>query len=84
MRKSNSCFLRMSQVQAIVPYSVSHLWRLERAGEFPKRVQIGANRVGWVADEIDQWVLVDNKNQSSRLGRPDDKISDVYRTPMPK
>ena len=36
------------------------------------------------SDEIDQWVLVDNKTQSSRLGRADDEISDVYRTPMPK
>jgi len=36
------------------------------------------------SDEIDQWVLVDDTNQSSRLGRSDDKISDVYRTPMSK
>ena len=36
------------------------------------------------SDEINQWVLVDNKTQSSRLGRPDDEISDVYRTPMAK
>lgn len=66
MRKSNSCFLRMSEVQAIVPYSVSHLWRLERAGEFPKRVQIGANRVGWVADEIDQWVAEKIRKRSQQ------------------
>ncbi|MBW5438344.1 AlpA family phage regulatory protein [Bradyrhizobium canariense] len=30
--------------------------RLEAEGKFPKRVPIGANRVGWVATEIDDWV----------------------------
>lgn len=30
--------------------------RLEAEGKFPKRVSVGANRVGWVAAEIDDWV----------------------------
>jgi len=30
--------------------------RLEADGKFPKRVPIGAKRVGWVASEIDNWV----------------------------
>jgi prophage regulatory protein len=30
--------------------------RLEADGKFPKRVPIGANRVGWVASEIEDWV----------------------------
>lgn len=30
--------------------------RLEAEGKFPKRVPIGSNRVGWVTDEIDDWV----------------------------
>jgi prophage regulatory protein len=30
--------------------------RLEAEGKFPKRVSVGANRVGWVAAEIDGWV----------------------------
>jgi prophage regulatory protein len=30
--------------------------RLERAGGFPKRVQIGPRAVGWVESEIDAWI----------------------------
>ena len=49
-------FLRLPQVLALVPYSRSHLWRIERQGLFPKRVRLGANRVGWVEAEILDWL----------------------------
>jgi prophage regulatory protein len=32
------------------------IWRWERAGQFPKRVQVSAGRIAWVEDEIRQWV----------------------------
>jgi len=32
------------------------LWRLERAGKFPERVNITNFRIGWVEAEIDQWL----------------------------
>jgi prophage regulatory protein len=33
------------------------IWRWERAGQFPKRVQVSPGRVAWVEDEIQQWVV---------------------------
>jgi prophage regulatory protein len=36
-----------------ITYSKPHLWRLEKAGKFPKRVPIGAGRYGYVEREID-------------------------------
>jgi prophage regulatory protein len=39
-----------------VPYSKPHLWRLERAGKFPKRVPISAARYGYVEVEIDAYI----------------------------
>ena len=39
-----------------IPFSNTHLKRLEDAGEFPKRVRLGRWRVGWYADEIDAWM----------------------------
>ena len=33
-----------------------HLWRLERNGLFPKRVQLGPNAVAWLESEIDEWI----------------------------
>lgn len=44
------------QVSERVLYSPQHVARLEAAGEFPKRVQLGGNRVGWVESEINEWL----------------------------
>ena len=41
-------FLMLPQVREIVPYSPSHIWRLERLGQFPKRIHLGGNRVAWL------------------------------------
>lgn len=48
--------LRSSDLSAIVPYSLNHIRRLEDVGQFPKRIRIGANRVGWVRAEVEQWL----------------------------
>ena len=37
-------------------YSKPHLWRLEKANKFPKRVPIGAGRYGYVETEIDAYI----------------------------
>lgn len=39
-----------------IGYSKVQLWRLEKRGEFPKRVQLGRGRHGWVEQEIDDWI----------------------------
>ncbi len=48
--------LSKRQVKELVLYSPQHIARLEAAGQFPKRVQLGANRVGWVEEEIEEWL----------------------------
>jgi prophage regulatory protein len=37
-------------------YSKTQVWRLEKRGQFPRRVPIGPGRHGWVEDEIDQFI----------------------------
>ncbi len=49
-------FLRIDELIGKVGLSRPTIWRLERAGEFPKRRQLGRNSVGWVEDEIEQWM----------------------------
>ncbi len=39
-----------------VPFTSHHIARLEKAGQFPKRLQLGPNRVGWLEREIQAWV----------------------------
>lgn len=49
--------LRYPQVKDRVGYSRMHLYRLERDGLFPKRVQLGPHSVGWLESEIDAWIV---------------------------
>ena len=39
-----------------IPYSFAHIARLEKAGLFPKRLKLGACRVAWFGDEIEEWI----------------------------
>ena len=49
-------FLRLTEILRRVPYSEAHIWRLEQAGKFPRRVRIGANGIAWVESEVNNWV----------------------------
>jgi prophage regulatory protein len=44
--------LSKRQVKELVLYSPQHTARLEKAGLFPNRIQLGPNRVGWVESEV--------------------------------
>lgn len=48
--------LSKKQVRERVLYSPAHIARLEAAGQFPKRVRLGAARVGWVEEEVEDWL----------------------------
>ena len=57
-------FMRLREVQNKVSYSAPQIWRLEKAGKFPKRIRIGENRVAWLESEVNGWV--DDKIRRSR------------------
>lgn len=39
-----------------IPYSPQHIARLEAAGQFPKRIRLGQNRVVWLLKEVEEWL----------------------------
>lgn len=39
-----------------IPYTRMHIDRLEKAKQFPQRVRLGPGCVGWVADEVADWL----------------------------
>ena len=39
-----------------IPYCFAHIARLEAAGQFPKRVRLGACRVAWLSQEVQDWI----------------------------
>jgi prophage regulatory protein len=57
MRRSTAMsqrLLRLSQVIDKTGYSGASIWRLVRAGRFPKPVKlVGSRAVAWLEDEID-------------------------------
>ena len=60
--------LSKRQLKELVLYSPQHIARLEKAGQFPKRVQLGPSRVGWVEDEVLDWLqsLLDCRKEPVR------------------
>lgn len=50
--------LSKRQLRELVLYSPQHIARLEKVGAFPLRVNLGPNRVGWVEDEVLDWLKV--------------------------
>ena len=45
------------ELSMLVPFSMQYIGTLERKGLFPKRIQIGENRVGWYLVEVEEWIL---------------------------
>lgn len=39
-----------------ISLSKVQIWRLEKAGKFPRRVRVSANRIAWVESEIDAYL----------------------------
>jgi prophage regulatory protein len=48
--------LSKKELRALVLYSPAHIDRLEKAGRFPKRVRLGPCRVGWIEEEVLDWL----------------------------
>ncbi len=44
------------ELTRLVKYSPQHIARLEKAGQFPKRIRLGQNRVAWLLSEIEEWI----------------------------
>jgi prophage regulatory protein len=40
----------------LVPLSDATIWRLERAGKFPRRILISKKRVAWRRSDIEAWL----------------------------
>jgi prophage regulatory protein len=49
-------FLSVKEIEGIVGWTRQHIAREERAGRFPKRVQVGPNTVRWSSVEINAWL----------------------------
>ena len=65
-------FLSLNEVSRITGLSASTIWRAEKRGDFPRRVQIGLNRVAWLRSEIDAWASGRLRQRDATNLRPGD------------
>jgi prophage regulatory protein len=49
-------FINKGEVVILTSLSQSTLWRMERKGQFPKRIQISTGRVAWYESEVTDWM----------------------------
>jgi len=52
----NEAFLPMSRVLGMVGLSRTTIWRLERAGDFPKSISISPGRKAYRESEVYAWM----------------------------
>ena len=48
-------FLTAKELQGVTGLSRTTVWRLENAGDFPKRRQVTSQRVAWLFEEVVEW-----------------------------
>ena len=62
--------LRLPQVIARTGLSRSSIYAKVAAGEFPETINLGARAVGWLADEVEAWLVA--RVEATRNPRSDD------------
>ena len=58
--------ITQKELCTLVPYTPQHILRLEKAGKFPRRIQLGQNRVGWRLIDIESWLAARIPTQTYR------------------
>ncbi len=61
----NNQILRLPEVLDKTSLSRSSIYVLINAGQFPKQIKLGERSVGWIAEEINQWI--EERIKNSRL-----------------
>ena len=48
--------LKQKEVVQLTGLSRVTIWRLEQRGEFPGKIALSPNRVGWLENEVSDWI----------------------------
>ncbi|HDR1497491.1 TPA: AlpA family phage regulatory protein [Pasteurella multocida] len=54
--QSTDKFIRKSEVSKLTGLSSTSIWRLSKAGDFPKSIKIGENAIRYSLNEILDWI----------------------------
>ncbi len=61
--------LRAKEVVLRTGLSRVTIWRRERDGDFPQRLDLGGGSVGWIEEEVEQWIESCPRGILSEKGR---------------
>jgi prophage regulatory protein len=70
--------LRLPQVIEVTGLSRMTIYRKEAQGEFPKRRRLGRNAVGWVEEEVENWI-----QSRPEAGEPKSAVATFNSLPTP-
>jgi prophage regulatory protein len=48
--------IRKPELFSRIGLSDATIWRMEKSGKFPKRLQLGGNSIGWLESEVSTWL----------------------------
>ena len=48
--------LTFRELRLLAPYSRMHIGRMEKAGQFPKRIRLSPGRVVWRLRDVEAWL----------------------------
>ena len=54
--KTGYQIIRLKEVCHLIGFTAKHIRHLERTRQFPRRVQLGPNSVGWRLMDLDEWI----------------------------
>jgi len=77
--------IRKPELLSKISLSEATIWRRERCGDFPGRVHLGGNSVGWFEDEIEAWLTAKGaaRNSASSVRRPPGRQEAAHKTDPP-
>jgi prophage regulatory protein len=62
--------LTYKHLEAIgISFSREHLWRLEAANKFPRRIYLSPQKIAWFEDEILAWLAERDAERETRVYR---------------
>ena len=63
-----SKLIRRKELLNLIGVSCATQWRLEKAGLFPVRVQLGKSSVAWHLSEVEEWIMGRQRVEGRRAG----------------
>ncbi len=64
-----------------IPLSDATVWRREKMGDFPRRIKLGGNSVGWFENEVDAWLAAKSADRNPARGPERHSASQNSATP---